>query len=72
MSDFEVARRQKQEPTATLLVRFIACFALFLVGLALMAVGSIGDAASSPFLFVGGIVAVGLAFGLPMTGATER
>jgi hypothetical protein len=72
MSDFEVARRQKQEPTATLLVRFIACFALFLVGLALMAVGSIGDAASSPFLFVGGIVSVGLAFGLPMIGATER
>jgi hypothetical protein len=72
MSDFEVARRQKQEPTATLLVRFIACFALFLGGLALMAVGSIGEGASSPFLFVGGIVSVGLAFGLPMIGATER
>jgi len=72
MSDFEVARRQKQEPTATLLVRFIVCFALFLGGFALMAIGSVGDAASSPFLFVGGILAVGLAFGLPMIGATER
>lgn len=72
MSNFEVARRQKQEPTATLLVRFIVCFAVFLGGLALMAVGSIGDSASSPFLFVGGILAVGLAFGVPMIGATER
>jgi hypothetical protein len=72
MSDFEVVRRQKQEPTATLLVRFIVCFALFLGGFALMAGGSIGEGASSPFLFVGGILAVGLSFGLPMIGATER
>ncbi|GAB2488366.1 hypothetical protein GCM10027063_32280 [Promicromonospora xylanilytica] len=72
MSNFEVARRQKQEPTATLLVRVIGCFALFAGGFALMAVGAIGDAASSPYLFVGGILVVGLAFGLPMIGATER
>lgn len=72
MSDFEVARRQKQEPTATLLVRFLACFALFLGGFALMAIGSIGDGGESPYLFVAGILAVGLSFGLPMIGATER
>ena len=72
MSNFEVARRQKQEPTATLVVRFIVCFALFLGGFALMAIGSTGGAASSPYVFVGGILAVGLAFGLPMIGATER
>ncbi|GAA2245442.1 hypothetical protein GCM10010413_56500 [Promicromonospora sukumoe] len=72
MSNFEVARRQKQEPTAALVVRFIVCFALFLGGFALMAVGSLGEAASSPYLFVGGILAVCLSFGLPMIGATER
>lgn len=72
MSNFEVARRQKQEPTATLLVRVIGCFALFVGGFALMAIGGTGEAASSPYLFVGGILLVGLAFGLPMIGATER
>ena len=72
MSDFKVARKQKQEPTATLLVRVILCLALFLGGFALMAIGSIGDAASSPYVFVGGILAVALSFGLPMIGATER
>ena len=72
MSDFEVARRQKQEPTATLLVRVLGCFALFIGGFALMAIGSIGADASSPYLFVGGILLVGLSFGLPMIGATER
>ena len=72
MSDFEVARRQKQEPTATLLVRAIVCFALFRGGFALIGIGAIGGAASSPYLFVAGILAVGLAFGLPMAGATER
>jgi hypothetical protein len=72
MSDFEVARRQKQEPTAALVARYIVCLALFLGGFALMGIGSIGDAASSPYLFVAGILTVGLAFGLPMIGATER
>ena len=72
MSDFKVVRRQKQEPTATLLVRVIVCFALFLGGFALIGIGSIGDSASSPYLFVAGILAVGLSFGLPMVGATER
>lgn len=72
MSDFKVARKQKQEPTATLLVRVLLCFALFLGGFALMAIGSLGEAASSPYLFVGGILAVALSFGLPMIGATER
>ena len=72
MSDFKVARQQKQEPTATLLVRVLGCFALFLGGFALLAIGSLGEAASSPYLFVGGIALVGLSFGLPMIGATER
>jgi len=72
MSDFEVARRQKQEPTATLLVRAIMCFVLFAVGLALIAIGGADEGASAPYLFVGGILAVGLSFGLPMMGATER
>ncbi|MCP2265266.1 hypothetical protein ACFQHV_18890 [Promicromonospora thailandica] len=72
MSNFEVARRQKQEPTATLLVRVIVCFALFLAGLVLIGIGSSDTGASSPFLFVGGILTVGLSFGLPMIGATER
>jgi hypothetical protein len=72
MSDFEVARRQKQEPTATLLVRAIMCFLLFAAGLALIAIGGADEGASAPYLFVGGILAVGLSFGLPMMGATER
>lgn len=72
MSDFEVARRQKQEPTATLLVRAIMCFVLFLGGFALIGIGAADTGASSPYLFVAGILAVGLAYGLPMMGATER
>ncbi|MDR7383241.1 hypothetical protein [Promicromonospora iranensis] len=72
MSDFEVARRQKQEPTATLLVRAIMCFVLFAAGLALIAIGGADQGPSAPYLFVAGILAVGLSFGLPMIGATER
>jgi hypothetical protein len=72
MSNFEVARRQKQEPTATLLVRAIMCFVLFVAGLALIAIGGADQGASAPYLFVGGILVIGLSFGLPMIGATER
>lgn len=72
MSNFEVARRQKQEPTATLLVRVIMCFVLFAAGLVLIGMGGSNAGAAAPFLFIGGILSVGLAFGLPMIGASER
>ena len=72
MSNFQVAPRPKQDSATVLLVRVIVAFALFAAGLALIAVGSMGEAASSPYIFVGGIVAIGLAFGLPMVGAHER
>ncbi|MCF4120499.1 hypothetical protein L1785_05875 [Antribacter sp. KLBMP9083] len=72
MSNFQVAPRPKQESVTVLLVRVIVAFALFAAGLVLIGVGSTGEAASSPFVFVGGILAIGLAFGLPMVGAHER
>ncbi|WP_125775728.1 hypothetical protein [Antribacter gilvus] len=72
MSNFEVARREKQEPTPVLLVRVILCFVLFTAGLLLIGIGASRDVAVGPYLFVGGIVAVALAFGLPMVGARER
>ncbi|HEV6954838.1 MAG TPA: hypothetical protein VKY86_16490 [Promicromonospora sp.] len=72
MSNFEVARRQKQEPTATLLVRAIVCLVLFLAGIVLIGAGGSDAGPASPYLFVGGILVVGVSFGLPMIGATER
>ncbi|WP_344102805.1 hypothetical protein [Myceligenerans crystallogenes] len=75
MTNFQVAHRDKQEPTATLLVRVIVCLALFVGGLALIGIGSDGADAEnlgSALTFVGGIVLISLAFGLPMMGATER
>ena len=72
MSNFQVAPRPKQDSAPVLLVRVIVAFALFAAGLALIGVGAMGEAASSPYIFVGGIVAIGLAFGLPMVGAHER
>lgn len=75
MTNFQVAHRDKQEPTATLLVRVIVCFALFLGGLVLLAVGSHGTAAEdlgSALAFVGGILLISLSFGLPMIGVHER
>lgn len=75
MTNFQVAHRDKQEPTATLLVRVIVCFALFAGGLALIGLGAYGTPAEdlgSALTFVGGIVLISLAFGLPMMGATER
>lgn len=75
MTNFQVARRDKQEPTATLVVRAIVCLALFAGGLALIGIGSDGADAEnlgSALTFVGGILLVALAFGIPMMGATER
>ncbi|WP_460701478.1 hypothetical protein [Myceligenerans halotolerans] len=75
MTNFQVAHRDKQEPTAALLVRVIVCFALFLGGLALIGVGSHGapsEDLGSALTFTAGILLVCLAFGLPMLGAHER
>lgn len=75
MTNFQVAHRDKQEPTATLLVRVIVCMALFAGGLAMLALGAAGsqnEDLGSALTFVGGIVLIGLAFGLPMLGAHER
>ncbi|RPF23367.1 hypothetical protein [Myceligenerans xiligouense] len=75
MTNFQVAHRDKQEPTAALLVRVIVCFALFVGGLALIGVGSASGPSEdlgSAITFTGGILLVGLAFGLPMMGAHER
>lgn len=75
MTNFQVAHRDKQEPTATLLVRVIVCLALFAGGLALLGAGSAGaqnEDLASALTFVGGIVLICLAFGLPMIGAHER
>jgi hypothetical protein len=72
MSDFQVNRRNRQEPTGTLFGRVIVCFVLFLGGLALIGFGLAEDGMLSPYLFVGGILAISLAYGLPMIGAHER
>jgi hypothetical protein len=72
MSEFQVARRVKQEPTATLVARVFLSFVLFLGGLVLLGTGASG-AGSVPWLwFALGLIAVSLAFGLPMRRATER
>lgn len=72
MSNFEVARRQKQEPTPVLLVRVIFSFALFVLGLVLIGTGASTDSPTGPYVFVGGILAVGLAYLIPMVGVQER
>ncbi|MBE1877890.1 hypothetical protein [Myceligenerans pegani] len=75
MTNFQVAHRDKQEPTAALLVRVIVCFALFAGGLALIGVGTAAGPSEDlggALAFTGGILLVGLSFGLPMLGAHER
>lgn len=72
MSDFHVARRERQEPTAALVARVVAVFVLFLGGLVLIGAGASGERDYSWALFVAGILVIALAFGLPMRGATER
>ena len=72
MSDFEVTRRRKQEPSAALFGRVFVSFLLFLGGLVLIGSGaSRADSSLAPLLFVGGILAVTLGYLLPMT-AHER
>ncbi|MFE6968197.1 hypothetical protein [Isoptericola sp. NPDC057653] len=73
MSDFQVNPRVKSEPTGAVLGRFIGAFVLFLGGLVLFGSGvSGGNPTLDPYFVVGGILAVSLAFGLPMIGAHER
>ncbi|GAA1722518.1 hypothetical protein GCM10009809_17810 [Isoptericola hypogeus] len=73
MSDFQVNPRVKSEPTGAALGRFIGAFVLFLGGIVLFGSGaSGGNPTLDPYMVVGGILAVGLAFGLPMIGAHER
>jgi hypothetical protein len=72
MSDFQVNRRNRQEPSGTLFGRVIVSFVLFVVGLALIGLGSAAEMPIGPGMFVGGILAVCLGFGLPMIGVHER
>ncbi|MCA5894070.1 hypothetical protein LEP48_12025 [Isoptericola sp. NEAU-Y5] len=73
MSDFQVNPRTKSEPSGIVFGRFLLAFVLFVAGLVLIGSGSSGgNETLDPYLFVGGLVAIGLAFGLPMIGAHER
>jgi len=72
MSDFQVARRVKQEPTAALVARVLVSFVLFIGGLVLIGAGASDSGSMSWRWFVLGLLTVSLAFGLPMRGAHER
>ena len=72
MSDFQVAKRVKQEPTAAVAGRVLLSFVLFFGGLVLLGAGA-SNSGSVPWLWFGlGLLLVALAFGLPMRGASER
>ncbi|ACZ29091.1 hypothetical protein Xcel_0050 [Xylanimonas cellulosilytica DSM 15894] len=72
MSEFQVTRRVKPEPTAAVVGRVLLSFVLFLGGLVLLGAGA-SDASSTPWLWFGlGLLAVALSFGLPMRGASQR
>jgi len=73
MSDYQVNPRSKSEPSGALFGRFLVSIVLFVGGLVLIGSGgSGGNETLDPSFFVGGILAIGLAFGLPMIGAHER
>ena len=66
MSEFQVAKRQTSEPTVAVAGRVLLAFVFFLGGIVLIGTGA-SDTGSVPWLwFVGGILAVALAFGIPM------
>lgn len=72
MSEFQVTRRVKPEPTAAVVGRVIMAFVLFAAGLVLIGAGA-SDYGSVPWLwFALGLLSVALAFGLPMRGASQR
>lgn len=71
MSDFQVNPAPQSDAPGAMLGRVIVSFVLFLGGLALLAVGAIADPAIAPYVFTGGILAVCLAYGLPMIGASK-
>ena len=72
MTEFQVTRREKQEPTAAVFLRVFVTFLLFAAGLVLIGSGA-SDSGSMPWLWFSlGIVAVALAIGLPMRGASQR
>jgi hypothetical protein len=72
MSEFQVTRRVKPEPTAAVVGRVVVSFVLFAAGLVLLGSGA-SDSGSVPWLwFVLGLVAICLAVGLPMRGASRR
>jgi hypothetical protein len=72
MSDFQVNPAPKSDAPGAMLGRVIVSMVLFLGGLVLIGVGAVAEPAIAPYVFGGGILAVSLAFGLPMIGATER
>lgn len=66
MSEFQVAKRVKSEPTGVVAGRVAMAFVLFLGGITLLGIGA-SDVGDVPWLwFAGGLVSVSLAFGLPM------
>ncbi|PZR53206.1 hypothetical protein DNL40_09485 [Xylanimonas oleitrophica] len=69
MSDFQVARRQKQEPGIVLFGRVLVAFALFVGGVVMIGIGATDEVQLPWAWFVGGILAFGLSYGLPMRTA---
>ncbi|MFV2145505.1 MULTISPECIES: hypothetical protein [Isoptericola] len=71
MSDFKVNPAPQNDAPGAMLGRVIVSFVLFLGGLVLIGVGATADPSIAPYVFTGGILATGLAFGLPMIGASK-
>ncbi|MCL1872350.1 MAG: hypothetical protein FWF90_18325 [Promicromonosporaceae bacterium] len=72
MSEFQVARRTKAEPSAAVFGRVVGSFILFLGGFVLLGTGASDEGSTSWLWFVLGLLAVALAFGLPMRGASRK
>jgi len=72
MSEFQVAKRDRSEPSVAVAGRAVLVFVLFLGGIVLLGTGASG-AGDVPWLwFAGGLVAVSLAFGIPMRQTSGR
>jgi hypothetical protein len=72
MSDFQVNPAPQNDAPGAMLGRVIVSMVLFVAGLAGIGIGAVADPSIAPYVFTGGILAIGLAFGLPMIGASER